>query len=211
MKIDKSFIGIMILLVIVGGLSSILYCRQFRDSDQIKVSALPIQINEWKGEDLPVDERTYAILETRNLVTRRYTNPSEEDVYLYIVVSEINRKVAHPPEVCYTGDGVEIVEKDQVQFSVPGLKGPLSVNSFVSRKDRAESLVFYWFKAGDKFTTNYIIQQAKVVWNQIIGKKSTAALIRLSVAIDNGDKEKAQNTLQEFSKKVVPAILEYTP
>jgi len=211
MKIDKSFIAVIILLVVVGALSSILFFRQVGDSDEIKVSGLPVQISEWNGKDLAVDERTYKILETRNVLTRKYTNPGNEDVYLYIVVSEINRKVAHPPEVCYTGDGIEILEKNQLQFYVPGLEDSLSVNSFVSRKDGMESLVFYWFKAGDRFTTHYIAQQAKVIWNQIMGKNSTAALIRLTTSMDDGNREKATKTLQEFSKKVVPLILEYIP
>lgn len=211
MKTDKSFLGMIILLVIVGALSVILYFRQMVDSGSIEISRLPMEISEWKGEDIPLDERTYAVLETRNALMREYKNPKDEDVYLYIVFSDINRRVAHPPEVCYTGGGIEIVEKAQSQFNVPGLEETLLVNSFVSRKDGSESLVYYWYKTGDRFTARYLTQQAKAALNQMMGKMSAVALIRISTAINNGDKEKASQTLQEFSRKVIPLILERTP
>lgn len=206
MKIDKNFIGIVILLVAVGSISGMLYFRQPEDTGGARILNFPIEIGEWKGTDIPLDERTYAILETRNVVMREYNDPTGKKVYLYIVASEINRRVSHPPEVCYTGDGVEILESQKLEFLVPGLKEPLLVNRFLSRKDGNEALVFYWYKAGDKFTSHYLSQQAKVMVNKVIGKTATASLIRISTPLDNGDKEKASQTLQEFSRKIIPLI-----
>ncbi|MFC1667453.1 exosortase C-terminal domain/associated protein EpsI [Candidatus Omnitrophota bacterium] len=210
-NIDKNFIIIIILLIAVGSLSLMLYFRKVVDFNSMEISEFPKEIAGWTSEDIPLDERTYAILETKNVVMRKYKNPKGNIIYLYIVVSESNRRVAHPPEVCYTGDGLEITEKEEFHFRISGLEEELLVNSFVSRKDRNKSLVFYWYKSGDKFTAHYLTQQAKAAFNQLMGKASIAALIRISTPIDGGGKNKASQILQEFSKKIVPLILEYTP
>ena len=205
MKIDKSFIGIVVILVIAGGMSIALYFRQMGEVDTVKMSGFPMQIGAWKGEDISLDDRTYRVLETKNIVMRKYVNAEKDEVYLYMVASEKNRKVAHPPEICYMGSGAKIIEKNQVKFNVPGLDKMLEVNSFVSI-DKGESLVYYWYKAGDTFTADYVSQQVKSAMKQIMGKMSSVAMIRVSTMIANGNKEKAGRTLQEFSAKILPII-----
>jgi len=205
MNIDKSFVGIAGILVIAGVMSIALYFRQMGEADTVKMTGFPMQIGAWKGEDIPLDDRTYRILETRNLVMRRYVNAENDEVYLYIVASEKNRKVAHPPEICYTGSGSKITEKNLIKFNAPGMDKTLEVNSFVSI-DKGESLVYYWYKAGDTFTADYVSQQVKSAMKQVMGKMSSVAMIRVSTMIVNGNKEKAGRTLQEFSKEILPII-----
>ncbi|MFH1283027.1 MAG: exosortase C-terminal domain/associated protein EpsI [bacterium] len=211
MKIDKSFIGIIALLIVAGGISVALYLRQMEDSTAVKVSLLPMEISDWQGNDIPLDERTYRILETKNLLMREYKSPENQSVYLYMVVSEVNRRVVHPPEVCYTGDGNEISEKEHVEVNMPGFKEPFALNSFVSMKgSMRESLVYYCYKSGDKFTTDYISQQANTVLSNVMGKYAPGALVRISIPIVNNDKEKAAQILREFSKEVFPLIRKST-
>jgi len=202
----KMDLAIIVLLVIAAGLSVALYFRPVDETASVKITNFPMEIGEWHGKDIQLEEKVYKILETRNLVMREYKNiATNQVVYLYIVASDINRRVAHPPEVCYTGDGVEILEKKEANL------GFLKVDSFISRKNGNESLIFYWFKAGDKFTTSYLIQQAKSAVNQMMGKNTGSALIRVSTDIINKDKEKASQLLQEFSRKIIPIVLKNTP
>lgn len=203
---DKNFIGIIILLLIVGSVSGVLYFRDLNETSGWKID-IPQEISSWKGEDIELDEKTYVILETRNVLMRKYTDSDGKIVYLYIVGSDINRRVVHPPEVCYTGGGDEITEKEEIEFSVSELKKPFLVNSFVSKKEGFESLVYYWYKSGDKLTTDYFSQQAEAALNQMMGKAASAALVRVSTSIENGGKEKAAKILQEFSKEIIPFII----
>ena len=138
MKIDKSFIGIVGILVIAGGMSIALYFRQMGESDTVKMTGFPMQIGAWKGEDIPLDDRTYRILETKNLIMRKYVNAKKDEVYLYMVASEKNRKVAHPPEICYAGSGSKIIEKNLIKFNAPGTDKMLEVNSFATVKMSTE-------------------------------------------------------------------------
>jgi len=205
MKIDKSFLIITALLVVAAGGSAAMYFRQMNDAkEEVKASSLAMEIGEWKGEDIELTERTYQVLETKNVVMRKYKNQRNEPVYLYIVVSEMNRKVAHPPEICYTGSGADIIERNEADFDLG--TGKLRVNRFVSRQDGRESLVCYWFKADDKYTASYVGQQAKAMFNQLSGKKANIAMIRVSTDIINGNKEKANQLLQEFAAELIPVF-----
>src|SRR3989338_4238772 len=62
---------------------------------------IPFAIGDWIGKDQAVDEMTYAILETRNVLSRSYVNSQGERIELLVVSSDKDRRVAHPPEVCY--------------------------------------------------------------------------------------------------------------
>jgi EpsI family protein len=201
MKVEKSFIAILALLIVAAGVSAAMYFRQVNEEGSAKAKSLAMQIGQWKGEDIELSDRTYKVLETKNVAMRKYTNPQNESVYLYIVVSEINRKVAHPPEICYTGSGADITEKSEVQIEAG--KENLTVNRFVSRQDGKESLVYYWFKAGNKFTPSYLDQQAKAMLSQLAGRKPDIAMIRVSTYIINGNKEKASQLLQEFTRSLI--------
>jgi hypothetical protein len=64
------------------------------------------------GKDVPVDEKTYEILETRNVLSRIYENPKGEQIHLLLVGSRKDRRVAHPPEVCYLSYNFIIVDDE---------------------------------------------------------------------------------------------------
>ena len=209
MKIDKSFLGIIALLIVIGALSVGLYFRNEDETDRAVILNFPLQIGEWQGENIGLTEREFAVLETRNAILRKYKNSKGEPVFLYIIVSEKNRKTAHPPEICYIGSGAKILEKDVFSFDVTGLEDRFEVNSFVSR-DKGDSLVFYWYKSGNNFTANYLKQQTKVVLNKLMGKSSPIAMIRVSTPIAI-DKEHSSELLQEFTKRAIPVIIKYTP
>jgi hypothetical protein len=53
---------------------------------------IPMIIGDWYGKDLPIGERTYEILETRDIFTREYVNPNSERILFTIVFSQDNRK-----------------------------------------------------------------------------------------------------------------------
>jgi len=109
---NKTFfivIGILVIASVVG-LSSYMPAR-VAAKGEVKMADFPMAIGEWQSKDIPLSERDFEILETRNLIMREYKNFSGELVYLYIIYSGDNRNVVHPPEICYTGGGATIIDK----------------------------------------------------------------------------------------------------
>lgn len=143
----------------------------------------PMQIGRWTGELTEVDQKTYEILETRNILSRTYKDPSGNAIHLLLVSSNKDRRVAHPPEVCYLGSNYIIVNEKESKFDFPNSSVP--VKEFIAKSETrpdAVQHVLYVYKIGDRYTTNYYSQQLKFALDHISHAESKIFLIRLSAA-----------------------------
>jgi len=202
-----TFIIVAVILVAVAGVSMSSYLPARVDiAARIKVSDFPMAIGEWTATDIPLSERDYQILETRNLIMRDYKNPQGDSVILYIIYSEDNRKVSHPPEVCYMGSGASIVNKSVVQItdSIKAIK-------LVTETPKNEQMVVYWYKAGSLYTDQYLKQQLKVVIDRMMRKRTSGALIRISADVKDNDQEGALRMLKTFAGQIEPLLQRYIP
>jgi len=203
---NKTFIIVAIILVAVAivGLVSYLPTR-FDISSKVKVADFPKVIGEWSATDIALSERDYEILETRNLIMRDYKNTKGDSIYLYIVYSEDNRKVSHPPEICYMGSGVTIADKSTAQIT-----DSIKATKMLVEKADSRQLVIYWFKAGSLNTDKYLRQQLKIVIDRMLGKRTSGALIRVSTDI-NGSSDVSLKLLKEFCGEIEPLLSSYVP
>ena len=125
MKINKSTIGfgvIVIMLSLSGILSLNQYFKERVSRDKADIRSFPYVVGDWKGKDLEIKDYEYKMLETRNLISREYINSSNQKLCLFIIYSETNRSVFHPPEVCMLGSGVTIVDKQLEMIDSQKLK-----------------------------------------------------------------------------------------
>jgi EpsI family protein len=138
---------------------------------------------------------------------RNYINKQKEAVNCYIIYSQDNRKVAHPPEICLQGAGATVVDKTAIQVT-----DSIKATKLILEKSLSRELVIYWYKAGNLNTNDYIKQQLKIAINRMLRKNSSGALIRLVTEIkgDNQD-NKALSLLQAFAKQIEPLIQKYAP
>ena len=204
----KRYFIVFALFLIVGIISLNLYFQQIRPAKKIDVSSFPYEIDGWKAEDIPIDERSYEILETRDVILREYTKDNQR-IILYIVVSLDNRKVSHPPEVCYIGSGIDLVSKRKE--AIPYKAGAeLLANKMIMQKGQNKEVVLYWYKAGDNFLSSYYSQQLKIALNQLRFKTTSGALIRISSPIIGGEKESVEQ-LKSFAVNIIPLVLKYIP
>jgi EpsI family protein len=188
------------------GISSYLPER-FDAGTSVQMAAFPKTVGPWTGEDIALTPRDYAILETKNLIMRKYTRSSGEAVVLYIVYSEDNRKVSHPPEVCYSGGGSTIAQKGTFSVS-PRIPANKMIAEYA---DGTRQFVVYWYKAGDFQTAKYLDQQFRIVWRRTFGKKTSAALIRVSADVKEGEEARVGQMIREFSSAIEPLLQKYVP
>ncbi len=166
-----------------------------------KSSRLPFRIGTWEGRDQAVDDRTYALLGTRDVLLREYAAPGRPPVGLCVVFSTEDRKVSHPPEVCYQGDGYDILEKGKRDLG-PGGAALRANHLRVERRGRGLE-VLYWYKVGRAYTDNFYRQQWRALWRR--DKGGGYALIRLSVPTDGADGAPLR-TLEDFSRELLPLL-----
>lgn len=208
---DKSFIILIVLLIISGAISWNFSLKKYLAKDTVDISHFPQKIAAWSSEDLPISAEDYDILETKNVFVRRYTNPQKEKMYLFIVYSQNNRKVSHPPEVCYTGSGISILKHTQNSIAVPTEHRMLEVNELLLAKGKTKQLAFYWFKVGDSFTSSYWKQQILIAVKTLLGQPASSALIRVSKDVENNDVLTTTHQLKEFVALAIPAVHQYLP
>ena len=114
------------LFLVVGTVSWRVHFKSYTQGDNLSIHHFPKVIGDWVSEDLPITDDEKAILETDNVFVRRYTNSIDEEVFLFVVYSKNNRKVSHPPEICYTGGGATILSN--VLDSIPSGSQDLPIN-----------------------------------------------------------------------------------
>jgi EpsI family protein len=198
MKMDKRTAIVVGLLAVVMCVSVPLFLIVPDVKDETQVSAFPMEFNGWKGQDLPVDENAYAILETKNLILREY-NKGDDKVYLYIVYSQDNRKVSHPPEVCFEGSGITVVEKEKKPLVLADGR-TIYANELRVEKAGVVNVVYYWYKAGSFYTDNYLRQQARIALGRLTFKRTSNAMIRVSAEATLEQPQKAIQLIESFTK-----------
>ncbi len=163
---------------------------------------IPLVIAGWKGENLKIPSYVYEILETKNLLMRQYTNENGDKIVLTIVCSEGNRGSFHPPEICYAGSGVDLVEKRVETLALPK-KEDLKVNKLIMKSSEGLTTAWYWFLAGDNFVSNYYQQQLRFLVDAMRGKILQGALIRVSA---HGKNEEIEGRCKSFIIQLIPYI-----
>ena len=76
----------MIAILLIASVFSLgLFRRDMSAHDKLDVHAFPMKVGEWRGRELPITEKEYGILETRNLISREYIDRSGNKLYLFII------------------------------------------------------------------------------------------------------------------------------
>ena len=160
---------------------------------KVKLESIPLTLGEWKGEDIPIDERIYELLETKDVLMREYSNVKGERVVLAIVYSGVNRASFHPPEICYLGGGRELLKKDieNVEAGPAGKtsRATMQVNKLLMEDQAGKEIAWYWFSAGSRITSSYYLQQCYFIWDELRRNPQGGTLIRVSTRVADGSPE----------------------
>jgi len=199
-------------LAVTAAISWSLFFQQASQKDTVDINRFPKSIGTWTSVDLPLTKDDFAILETRNAFVRLYTNGVDKSqIYLYLVYSQTNRKVAHPPEICYTGSGFTIVDDAHDSIAVGYKNMNIQANRLKMFKGDLNQVAYYWFKVGDRFTSNYWKQQVLIALDTLQGHEPSSALVRISSTVGGQDINKSVKNIKNFTDLIVPSLFSYLP
>ena len=220
-KIDGKFVGIVVLLVAACSFSWGHFFKNYHQEDTVDIHLFPKTVGEWESKELTITEEEYAILETRNAFARKYSTEDGKHAILFVVYSQNNRKVSHPPEVCYIGSGVSVVSNepkpivefpsDQFVGIEPVESARVVANRLLLEQSVAQQVAYYWFKVGDVFTEKYWKQQLLIPLRSLLGQNASSAMIRISSTVKGGEVDKADQDAQEFAHLIYPLLNQYLP
>ncbi|MHC4596081.1 MAG: exosortase C-terminal domain/associated protein EpsI [Planctomycetota bacterium] len=96
---------------------------------------LPMQIGDWTGQKVPLDEAIVRATDTEAYINRRYSRRNAlEHISLYVAYGVRARDLMpHRPEVCYTGAGWTLVDRSSMELPLSdGMKLPCRALQFSS-------------------------------------------------------------------------------
>jgi len=156
----------------------------------VDFSRIPLNFGPWQGKDLTIESYVYEILETKNVLARRYRDARGRDVYLSIVYSGNDRQSFHPPEICYLGSGLELVDRTRETVNLSGGR-EVTANRLTMRSDKGKITAWYWFLSGNDFVADFYRQQLQFIWGALRGKELPGALVRVSTMGSSADRAQA--------------------
>lgn len=125
----------LVLLVAVVGLAAAaavegMFSNRWGDAEDARVAAerlerVPAAFGGWTSTELPQDPKVIRIAEATGHVSRLYTNPKKGlSVSVLMLCGPTGPIGAHTPEVCYAGQGLEMVGAPEKRaVSAPGGAG----------------------------------------------------------------------------------------
>ncbi len=173
--------------------------------------AIPKRLGAWTAvSERGPTELEKEILETDAIMTRTYANGGGAECDLSVVFARDNRRVAHPPELCYKGSGWTVEEKKVVEFPIDGKR--FAVNRLLLVRGGARLWVYYWYKVGKKCSASYARMQWNIIMSHLSFHTSSSALVRLSAFSPGPERDAATlAALDRFAAVAIPAVLRALP
>jgi EpsI family protein len=207
-KLKFRYLIVIILMVITASaVNGLQYDVSLNDESGLEdIQAIPLQIGDfWQGQDFPLDEMVYEILETRAIIHRAFTGPQDENVFLSVVHYADTKLDFHAPEACLGGQGLKTTKTNkQISFLSGKQKTTLDVAEIVTTKTNGNSLTYYFYKSGKYAGSNYIRLRLSVAANKFTTNDTRASLVRISTDFSSGEKAEAESRLTVFLQDFFP-------
>ena len=124
---------------------------------------VPMEIGDWQGEDLPVEDQVRKTAGARGYVSRVYRNSvTGEEVTIWLIVGHSRDVMRHTPDVCYPSSGfmTRAPENSRHTFVFEGQPpADFYTNTFVKEDSSGRRLIrvfWSWYKPQD---------DSNVTWN----------------------------------------------
>ncbi|HWY86581.1 MAG TPA: exosortase-associated EpsI family protein [Gemmataceae bacterium] len=141
------------LAVIVPGVGHGLLTDRWFVSTQLqdfttRLANVPMDIQDWQGENVVVDPRQIAHADLAGYVGRRFTHrTSRFQLSILLTCGRPGPVSVHSPDICYGGAGYKI-QNPESTFSLgstnPALAGEFYESTFVKAEPIPEFLEIYW-------------------------------------------------------------------
>ncbi len=213
--LSGAFRTVLIALVVCAALSTYLAWPRSTTPASDVLARVPLMMGSWQGADVPLDQHTYDVLGTRDVLSRIYQDGDDRESRMdfIVVMAKQTSKRTHPPEQCYSGGGYQIRNQTvrSVSLSTPEGTMPLAVRELVVQYNDEMHVVWYFYKSGDDLTTSYWGHQIGLALSRLARPGAADILIRLDLRAPGGDLEAARRLLNGFLSTALPVCLQRLP
>lgn len=175
--------------------------RARQSAAEIHLSAVPRELGDWQGTDVPQSKDVLRTLAADALLQRTYVRKGVETDF-WLVFARDWRDL-HAPEACYLSGYWRIVGVRDAEIPPPeGMSEPLQGRVFVARKGGNTVLGLYLFATRQGTTAN----RARLGWALLRpGSGTYGLLIHAATAVEDGESLAAAE-VTDFMRAVYPKV-----
>ena len=171
---------------------------------------IPKAFGNWKIDEtivpLIADPAQKALMSQiyNQTLARTYVNPDGDRIMLAIAYggSQSDSMAVHKPEVCYPGQGFQIIKNATAVFSTG--EGSIPVRRLVATHGQRIEPITYWTTVGDAVAVNGLKWKLQQLKYGLTGKIPDGLLFRVS-SIDAND-TRAYQLQDEFTRDLIKAM-----
>jgi EpsI family protein len=172
---------------------------------------IPMQINQWTGEEKPLDAVIIEATDTDAHVSRRYyrSNGSEQ-ILLYIAAGKRARDLMpHRPEVCYTGSGWTRVASSSMELLLDdGMSLPCNVFQFKKGVLNTNKIIILdYYIVDGQFCRDISLLRSKI-WRGSGAVKYVAQVQIIAEIKVNNTEEPAMKMISDFARESAVSIMQ---
>ncbi|HLP40166.1 MAG TPA: EpsI family protein [Fibrobacteria bacterium] len=186
-------------------LSNTVWFRQDIASNTRLTRHIPGTLGSWTVvEDSGPSEGEIRGLETTDIIKRTYSDGRNLVELVVAHIAHSSRKSAHAQESCLRGSGALV--GSIYRHRPPSTPVDATVISIESRNRK--SLVFYWYKIGPTYTSEYFRSSLLMFMGGLLGREAKgASLVRILTPLAPGEQEEAARArLDAFTGPLIPAL-----
>ena len=157
----------------------------------------PAAVGPWSGTPLTDPGVAPAAQDSGSVALMEYRLGQEPPVWLSEVDGVGTRAAFHPPELCFVGSNLEILERTPITVFANGTSH--RVMRLVVGQDGRRYESWYWFTADGRVTPSYYQQQLWLTVDSVRREPATGTLTRISTPSADGPDASRRRLLAFFT------------
>ncbi len=176
---------------------------------------MPVQIAQWSGRDLPIDDAVLTVLGKGDFLNRVYTDgvPGSPSVGLFIGYFPTQRtgQAIHSPQHCLPGAGW-IFESSRYTSMTAADGKPYQVGEYVITNGESKQFVLYWYQAHGRSIANEYVSKAYMIADAIRLNRTDGALVRVITPVfPNESVDDARRRALGFTEQMATQLPRFIP
>jgi len=164
-------------------------------------------------QDVQLDKETLEVLNADDILSRVYRNSAGAyaDLFVAYFQTQRNGKAPHSPKNCLPGSGWVSSQSGTIAVQVNGEAQPILVNRYIVARGSNQSVVLYWYQSRSRVVASEYSAKLYTVMDAVRFNRTETALVRVVVAVKDGDTATAVQTATSFVQTFFEPLKRYLP
>lgn len=175
------------------------------------ISAFPMQIGHWSGQNLPIANRILVAAGLDEYVSRLYRNHQGDSVTLFISYYRSQRtgETIHSPKNCLPGAGWQPISSRRITIAIPN-HPPVVANEYIIARDINRLLVLYWYQERGRDIASEYAAKFWLSYDALFRDRTDGGLVRVTTPLGS-DRALAERRAFDFVRLIDPQLPRYVP